>query len=91
MTTHYETPDDLPQKIKQELPEKAQELYVAVYRRTWEECHMGDEGSDSDLAQTAHGAAMLAVESKFEKHEGRWEAAPVGAEIETDKLSQDKH
>ena len=92
MTTQYETPDDLPKKIKQELPAEAQELYVAVYRRTWEECQMGDEGSGSDLAETAHDAAMLAVESKYEKHDGRWRQAPVDAEIDTDKLRQDnKH
>lgn len=91
MSKQYETPDDLPKKIKQELPAEAQELYVAVYRRTWEECHMGDNGSDSALAKTAHDAAMLAVGSKFEKHDGRWRQASRGAEIDTDKLRQGKH
>lgn len=91
MTLQYETPGDLPKKMQQELPAEAQELYVAVYRRTWEECHMGDEGSDRDLAETAHDAAMLAVQSKFEKHEGRWHSAPVGTDIDTDKLGEGKH
>ncbi len=86
MTTQYETPDDLPKNIRQELPAEAQELYVAVYRRTWEECNMGDEGSVGDLAETAHDAAMLAVESKFEKRDGQWRVAPVGSEIDSDKL-----
>jgi cation transport regulator ChaB len=91
MTKQYKTLDDLPKKIKQELSAEAQELYVAVYRRTWEECHMAGEATDSDLAETAHGAAMLAVESKFEKRDGQWHSAPVGSEIESDKLRQGKH
>lgn len=91
MTTRYETPDDLPQKIQRELPAEAQELYVAVYSRTWEECNMGGDGSDSDLAETAHDAAMLAVESKFQKQGSQWHAAPVGTEIDTDKLGDEKH
>lgn len=91
MSTHYEKPDDLPQKLQRELPAEAQELYVAVYRRTWEECHMGGDGSDSNLAETAHDAAMLAVGSKFEQQDGHWHAAPVGTDIDNDKLGGDKH
>ncbi len=91
MTLQYETPNDLPKKMQQELPAEAQELYVAVYRRTWEECHMGGKGSHNDLADTAHGAAMLAVGSKFEKQGGRWHAAPGGTDIDTDKLGEDMH
>lgn len=83
MTVHYKTPADLPEKIRRELSAQAQELYVAIYRKTWEKCHMGDEGSDRDLAETAHDAAMLAVESKFGKQ--------AGTRFDTDKPGDDRH
>lgn len=87
MTTHYETLADLPQSLKQELPELAQRTYLATYRETWSKCHMGGVTGEAELAQKAHDAAMLAVQRQFEKDEhGRWRQAPVGAEVDPDKL-----
>lgn len=84
---HYQELDDLPQSLRQELPESAQDLYLARYKRTWEKCHMGGITDENELAATAHEAAMLAVQNEFDKGEdGRWQQAPVGSEIDTDKL-----
>jgi cation transport regulator len=88
---HYRKVEDLPQALKDELPERAQQLYLAVYSSTWERCSMGDEDGDEKLARKAHDAAMLAVREKFEKDErGRWREAPAGAAIDRHKLKGQK-
>lgn len=63
----YETLEDLPKELKRNLPKEARELYLAIHRRTWEECRMGGNSSEKKLVDTAHDAAMLAVQEKFEK------------------------
>jgi cation transport regulator len=87
MKLDYETLDDLPQSLKDELPDLAQRTYLSTYRRVWEKCHMGGVESEDELAHTAHEAAMLAVQSQFEKDEhGRWRQAPVSSAIDPDKI-----
>jgi len=84
---NYQHIDDLPQALRKELPELAQQMYLAAYQRTWEKCAMAGEKGETGLATKAHEAAMLAVQGKFEKDErGRWRYAPVGSEIDKDKL-----
>ena len=84
---HYETLDDLPRSLREELPDAAQREYLAVYRITWTRCSMGGVTDEAELADKAHNAAMLEVERQFEKDEnGRWRQAPVGAEIDKDKI-----
>lgn len=84
---HYETLEDLPRSLREELPERAQRVYLAKYRETWTRCRMGGTTSEEKLATLAHDAAILAVEGQFEKDEqGRWRDAPVGSAIDPDKL-----
>lgn len=84
---NYQHLDDLPQALTDELPEMAQRLYLAVYRRTWEKCSMGGDVREDELAAKAHDAAMLAVQRQFEKDEsGRWRQTPIGDDVDTDKL-----
>jgi cation transport regulator len=79
--------DDLPPSLREELPEDAQRMYLAVYRRVWETTAMSGERADPKLDETAHEAAMLEVQRRYEKDdEGRWVQAPVDAAIDTDKL-----
>jgi cation transport regulator len=83
----YRKLEDLPQSLRNELPELAQRLYLAVYQRVWETTTMGGETAAQRLADTAHEAAMLEVERRFERDEqGGWVQAPVGDEIDKDKL-----
>ena len=83
----YRKIEELPQALRNELPEAAQHLYLAVYQRTWETCAMGGDTGADDFASTAHEAAMLAVQSQFDKDErGDWHQSPVGDEIDPDKL-----
>lgn len=91
MKANYASLADLPQSLKDELPEMAQRTYLSTYQRVWEKCHMGGVESEDELAHTAHEAAMLAVESQFEKDErGRWRNAPVGSEVRPDELPPDR-
>lgn len=88
MNRNYESLDDLPEALRRELPEMAQHTYLATYRIVWERCGTGGMEDEDELAHTAHDAAMLAVQSNFEKDEhGRWVRAPVAAEIDPDKLA----
>jgi cation transport regulator ChaB len=83
----YRNLEDLPQSLRNELPELAQRMYLAVYQRVWETTAMGGEKSEAKLADTAHDAAMLAVQRRFDRDErGNWVQAPVGDEIDTDEL-----
>lgn len=83
----YHTIEELPCSLRQELPETALRLYLAVYQRTWESCTMGGETGGEGLAESAHEAAMLAVQRRFDKDEqGQWRQSPVGEAIDPDKL-----
>jgi cation transport regulator ChaB len=83
----YRSIEDLPQSLRNELPELAQRMYLAVYQRVWETTAMGGEESEDELADTAHQAATLEVQRRFDRDEqGNWIQAPVGDEVDTDKL-----
>jgi cation transport regulator ChaB len=83
----YRNLEDLPQSLRNELPELAQRMYLGVYQRVWETTAMGGEKSEAKLADTAHHAAMLEVQQRFDRDErGNWVQAPVGDEIDTNKL-----
>lgn len=83
----YETLEDLPKELKRNLPKKARELYLAVHRRTWEECRMDGNSSEKKLEDSAHDAAMFAVQEKFEKdQDGQWGSEPIGEEVDADKI-----
>ena len=83
----YRNLEDLPPSLRNELPELAQRMYLAVYQRVWETTAMGGEESDDELADTAHEAAMLEVQRRFDRDEqGNWLQEPVADEIDTDKL-----
>jgi cation transport regulator len=87
---NYQEVEELPQPLRDELPQLAQELYLAVHRATWERCAVSGE-AEEQLARKAHEAAMLAVEEKFAKDErGRWHHAPAGAAIDKDKMKGEK-
>jgi cation transport regulator ChaB len=83
----YKAIEDLPRSLRNALPEDAQRMYLAVYQRVWETSAMGGNKSDEQLADTAHEAAMLEVQRRFEKDEkGNWVQAPIGDDIDRDKL-----
>ena len=83
----YRNLEDLPRSLRNELPELAQRMYLAVYQRVWETTAMGGESGEGELAGTAHEAALLEVERRFDKDdEGNWVQAPVDEDIDRSKI-----
>jgi cation transport regulator ChaB len=82
VTNMYKSIEHLPALIREELPQKAQELYLAAFNRTWE---MLAAGADEDLvhiSMQAHKAARLAVGYEFSRDErGNWHRDPVGEKL----------
>jgi cation transport regulator len=62
----YESTSDLPKGVRDNLPDHAQEIYVAAFNNAWEEY-----GKDEERA---HRVAWSAVKETYEKDDvsGRW-------------------
>ena len=88
LSTTYNAPSDLPENLRRELPRRAQEIYLAAYDRTREKCAASEEYQDQkSIAETAHKAALLAVEMEYEQDEyGRWRKAPLGEAMDKSKI-----
>lgn len=69
----YERKSDLPQSVKDNLPEHAQEIYRAAFNSAWDEYRdPQDRRGDTSREQTAHQVAWSAVKKEYEKSEGQW-------------------
>jgi cation transport regulator len=69
----YDTLDDLPERVKNNLPRHAQEIYRAAFNSAYEEYkNPKDRRDDSTREETAHKVAWSAVEKKYEKRAGKW-------------------
>jgi len=82
----YEDLPDLPEDLGDELPRHAQEIYQAAYNRVYEKSMASGEDHDAQsIAETAHKAALLAVEMEYQKDEqSRWRRAAISEDM--DKL-----
>ena len=71
----YDTLQDLPDSVKDNLPKHAQEIYRAAFNRTWEQYDQPEERRDNrSREETAHAVAWAAVKDKYEKKGDRWVA-----------------
>ena len=88
---NYQNLSDLPAEIREQMPEQAQELYIAAHNRAVEKAHAsGEVVSQDDLQKTAHEAALRKVEAEYELDEqGRWHRRPIGEEIDETKLQDE--
>jgi cation transport regulator len=78
---------DLPLSVRKELPPDAQEIYKAVYNRTWEQCSASEDYDPRNTAEIAGKAALLAVEAEYERDEhGRWRKASISKVLDTRKI-----
>jgi cation transport regulator len=69
----YKTTEDLPDSVKDNLPEHAREIYKEAYNAAWEQYKdPGDRRGDASREETAHRVAWSAVKKKYEKDNGRW-------------------
>lgn len=64
----YQQLSDLPDSVREHLPQHAQEIYRAAYNNAWEEYNHEEE--------RAHRVAWAAVKHQYQKNEstGQWEA-----------------
>ena len=71
----YKRIDDLPESVRDTLPEHAQEIYRAAFNSAWEQYDRPEErrGGRSH-EETAHAVAWSAVEQKYAKDAktGKW-------------------
>lgn len=68
----YETIEDIPDTLREALPEEAQKLYLDAYQGAWEGY---DEkmGGEMDRDSVAHRQGMYAVHQEYVQHDdGKW-------------------
>ncbi len=70
----YSTLQELPDTVKKELPEHAQEIYKEAFNNAWNQYRSPSErrGNESQ-EETAHKVAWAAVKKEYHKDSGgRW-------------------
>ena len=69
----YENTGDLPDRVKNNLPKAAQEIYMEAYNSAHEEYKNPEKRrGDASLEETAAKVAWAAVKKKFEKSGDEW-------------------
>ena len=71
----YKTNADLPENVKNVLPEHAQEIYLEAFNSAWDQYDEPEERRDeSSREETAHRVAWAAVKRKYQKDDesGAW-------------------
>lgn len=69
----YKHLSDLPDNVKDNLPEHALEIYRAAFNHAWEQYKDPDDrNSDDDRETVAHKVAWSAVKVKYEKRGDKW-------------------
>lgn len=69
----YARKSDLPESVRDNIPEHAQEIYREAFNSAWDEYDAADERrGDASREQTAHRVAWSAVKKQYEKSDGKW-------------------
>ena len=71
----YNRLSELPDSVKDNLPEHAQEIYKEAFNSAWDQYKDKEERrGDATREETAHRVAWAAVKQTYEKNEstGRW-------------------
>ena len=71
----YKTNADLPENVKNVLPEHAQEIYLEAFNSAWDQYDEPEERrGDSTREETAYRVAWAAVKRKYQKDDesGTW-------------------
>jgi cation transport regulator len=71
----YKKNSDLPDSVKDNLPNHAQDIYREVYNSAWEQYDKPEERrGDASREETAHKVAWAAVKKEYEKDKntGKW-------------------
>lgn len=69
----YKTKQDLPDTLRDVMPDRAQEIYLKAYKRAWE-LYSDDASSMLSQEGVAHREAWAAVGREYEQDEetGQW-------------------
>ena len=71
----YKTKQELPDSVKDNLPDHAQEIYKEAYNSAWDQYDKPEERrGDASREETAHKVAWAAVKREYEKDNktGKW-------------------
>ena len=69
----YKNLSELPDNVKNSLPEHAQEIYLAAFNSAWKQYKdAADRYGDDGRETVAHKVAWSAVKEKYEKRSGHW-------------------
>jgi cation transport regulator len=71
----YNKKSELPDSVRDNLPEKAQEIYMEAFNSAWEQYkEPEDRRGDASREETAHKVAWAAVKKSYRKDEknGKW-------------------
>ncbi|MFW6096766.1 MAG: putative cation transport regulator ChaB [Chloroflexota bacterium] len=71
----YDKNSELPDSVRNSLPEHAQDIYREAYNSAWDQYKdPEDRRGDDSREETAHQVAWSAVKKKYEKVEtGKWQ------------------
>lgn len=72
----YKKTSDLPDSVKNNLPDHAQEIYLEAFNSAWEQYDRPEERrGNASREETAHKVAWAAVKQVYEKEEpsGKWQ------------------
>jgi len=72
----YESVNDLPASVRDNLPKHAREVYLAAFNNAWEEYkNAEDRKGGASREEVAHKVAWSAVKNKYEKTtDGTWKS-----------------
>ena len=71
----YDRNAELPDSVRDNLPEHAQTIYREAFNSAFEEYKSArDRRSDASREETAHKVAWSVVKNKYEKRGDRWQA-----------------
>ena len=71
----YQSNKELPDSVKDNLPEHAQDIYRSAYNNAWDEYKDASERQgDASREETAHRVAWSAVKNVYKKDDksGKW-------------------
>ena len=71
----YETRQDLPDSVRNALPEHAQDIYRAAFNSAWQQYKdPGERRGHESREEAAHKVAWAAVKEQYEKDGDHWRA-----------------
>lgn len=71
----YDKLSDLPERVRDNLPKLAQEIYQAAFNSAWEQYDTPEERQgDDSREETSHKVAWAAVKKEYQKDDdnGEW-------------------